>query len=66
MPENVWLLDFYGTFLRGQYTRDNPVLSLTCIIEALDLVGIQGQQRADSVERLLYLHALMIEKMPKS
>ena len=64
-PDNLWLLDFYGRYLVGQYAGMGQALSLDAVRAALDIEGIDRRAWPDITGRLMILHAAYVDALPK-
>lgn len=64
-PENLELIEMYGTLLVNQYQGMGDALSLPSVVAALDLCGVPQSRRRDTARRLVYLHGLVLKTIPK-
>lgn len=65
MPENLTLLDFYVSYLIGQYAGMGEALSLDAVRAALDIEGIPRDEWAGMTRRVLIFHRAVVAALPK-
>ena len=64
-PENLELLEFYGTYLAGQYMGFGTALSLDAVRAALDIEGVPRERWPGVTKRLLRIHLMVVAHLPK-
>lgn len=64
-PDNLSLLDFYSSYLVGQYAGMGNALDLGAVRVAFDLEGLDRDDWSDMTARLIYLHSIVVEYQEK-
>ena len=62
---NLELLSLYGRYLYGQMSGMSRALPLESIRFALELEVVPRETWPDMVERLIYLHSIVMENEPE-
>ena len=60
-PENLELLEMYGSLLIGQYAGMGNALSLDAVMAALRIEGVPRAEWPERSRRLVFLHGLYVE-----
>lgn len=60
-PENLELLDIYGSLLVGQYAGMTDALSLEAVEAAMRILAIPKDERPTLARRLIVLHGIVRE-----
>jgi len=61
-PENLWLIDFYGDYLAGQFAGMGTALDLGAVMVAFRMAGVPEEEQDDLRRRLNYLHAEVVDR----
>lgn len=64
-PENLDLLSFYGRYLVNQYAGMSNALNLDAVRTAMEIEGVEREAWPSMTERLVYLHGLVVDTLPK-
>jgi len=64
-PENLDLMDLYSRYLVGQYAGLGDALSLDAARVALEIEEVSRDDRSTIIERLIYLHGVVVKNLPK-